>query len=287
MGNGYRIQIDELRLCFHANREQLNELETVEIGDSIDFYGLVLRRIASDSFRYYFAILDNYNEHIGYIKYWHFNDGEEAYLNVFVKVKNDILYREETLSHFIFWLTDIGLIFNNYTSIDLAIDSNINFPSIIKKLMRDKDILTIVNGKRVDNRKDILEGICFEYSTSLDRLWHPTITFKQKKAMKSKNEGIIVQAYDKKAEIENTSDKQYILDYYGNPKKLYRLEVRLHYQELRDYFIKQNIVVNENIIFNQELLEKMFFYHLSAVIRFTKKRRKIDWIELIKCNGRV
>ena len=58
----------------------------------------------------------------------------------------------------------------------------------------------------------------------------------QKKAITNKCDGITIQAYDKKAEIENKSNKRYILDYYGNPKHLYRLEVRLHYQELKDYF---------------------------------------------------
>ena len=35
-----------------------------------------------------------------------------------------------------------------------------------------------------------------------------------------------------------------------------------------------------------ENLKTMFFYHLSAVIRFTRGRRKLDWETLLKCNGR-
>lgn len=40
-------------------------------------------------------------------------------------------------------------------------------------------------------------------------------------------------------------------------------------------------------LFDAEVLKKMFFYHLSAVIRFTKGRRRMDWETLLKCNGRV
>ena len=180
-----------------------------------------------------------------------------------------------------------GLVFNNFTSIDLALDSTLNIPSLIKKMMRNKTIDTILNGKKVENRKDNLRGVSFEYSTSLDRLNHPTITFKQKKAIKNKQEGITVQAYDKKAEIDECSDKQYILKRYGNPKRLYRLEVRMHYRELKDYFNKIRLDPDLGVIFNCELLEDMFYYHLSSVIRFTKCRKKLDWKALIKCNARV
>ena len=175
---------------------------------------------------------------------------------------------------------------NNFTSIDIALDCRLNIPSMIKKLMRNRELYTIINGKKVDNRKGILNGVCFEYSTSLDRLNSPSITIKQKKAIKNKNDGIIVQAYDKRNEIEKNSEKHYILDYHGNPKRLFRLEVRLRYQELKDYLNKLGLVPQIEIILNNKLLEDMFFYHLSSVIRFTKGRKKLDWRTLIKCNGR-
>lgn len=89
--------------------------------------------------------------------------------------------------------------------------------------MRDKTVTTIINGKAVKDRKKVLQGVSFEYSSTLDRLNHPTITVKQKKAIANKCNGVTVQAYNKKAEIDDHSDKRYILDYYGHPKRLYRL----------------------------------------------------------------
>ena len=109
----------------------------------------------------------------------------------------------------------------------------------------------------------------------------------KKKAIANKCNGISVQAYDKKAEIDDHSDKQYILDHYGNHKRLYRLEIRLHYQELKDYFAMCKVFPEPEDLFDAEGLRKMFFYHLSAVIRFTRGRRKMDWETLLKCNGRV
>lgn len=179
------------------------------------------------------------------------------------------------------------MVFNNFTAIDLALDGGLNFPSMIKRMMRDKTVTTIINGKAVKDRKKVLQGVSFEYSSTLDRLNHPTITVKQKKAIANKCNGVTVQAYNKKAEIDGHSDKQYILDHYGNPKRLYRLEIRLHYQELKDYFELCKVAPAPEDVLDAEGLRKMFFYHLSAVIRFTRGRRKIDWETLLKCNGRV
>ena len=124
------------------------------------------------------------------------------------------------------------------------------------------------------------------YSSSLNRLNNPTITIKQKKAAANKNDGITVQAYNKKAEILQSSKKQYILDYHGNPKRLYRLEVRLHNQELKDYFAAKHITPSTDILYDGEMLKELFFHHLGAVIRFTRGRTKIQWKELLGCNGR-
>ena len=176
---------------------------------------------------------------------------------------------------------------NNFTALDVAVDTHVNVPSLIKKMMRDKNITTILNGKAIKNRKAILPELFFEYSSSLDRLRNPTITIKQKKAISNKNEGITVQAYDKRAEVLNHSGKQYVIDFYDNPKRLYRLEVRLRYRELSDFLrlIKSPAMLEQ--LFNQNFLYNIFIYHLASVIRFTKGRRKISWGELLEGNIRV
>ena len=96
-----------------------------------------------------------------------------------------------------------------------------------------------------------------------------------------------LQQNDKKAEIDNHSNKQYILDHYGNPKRLYRLEIRLYYQELKDYFTLRKVYPMPEALFDADFIRGMFYYHLSTVIRFTRGRRKLDWETLIKCNGKV
>ena len=280
------IVIDELKLCYLADRETMACLAKVEVGAWLELHHYKFYRFLNERFRFFFVLVEDGME-VAQLKFGHFTDEEDAPLYVYLKVLNHVLYDAERLQRLIALPDEFGMVFNNFTAVDLALDSKVNFPSLIKRMMRDKTITTIINGKAVKDRKKVLQGVSFEYSSTMDRLNHPTITLKQKKAITNRCDGISVQAYDKKAEIEHHSDKTYILDYYGNPKRLYRFEIRLHYQELKDYFALCKVAPVPEDVLDAECLRKMFFYHLSAVIRFTRGRHKIDWETLLKCNGRV
>ena len=280
------IVIDELKLCYLADRETMACLAKVEVGAWLELHHYKFYRLLNERFRFFFVLVEDGME-VAQLKFGHFTDEEDAPLYVYLKVLNHVLYDAERLQRLIALPDEFGMVFNNFTAVDLALDSKVNFPSLIKRMMRDKTITTIINGKAVKDRKKVLQGVSFEYSSTMDRLNHPTITLKQKKAITNRCDGISVQAYDKKAEIEHHSDKTYILDYYGSPKRLYRFEIRLHYQELKDYFALCKVAPVPEDVLDAECLRKMFFYHLSAVIRFTRGRHKIDWETLLKCNGRV
>lgn len=280
-----KCNIDELKICYVASCTDLSRLEMVEVGGYVDMYGYRLYRIVNDRFRFFFDVFRD-GEPVAQLKFGHYTDMEDSATHVYFKVLNSILYNQEQLRRVLELPTAMGMLFNNFTAIDLAFDGPLNIPALIKKMMRDKAITTIINGKAVRDRKSVLRGISFEYSSSLNRLNHPTITIKQAKAINNKNDGITVQAYDKKAEIEHYSNKQYILDYHGHPKRLYRLEVRLHYQELKDYFANRHIIPTTDILFDAEQLSELFQYHLGTVIRFTRKRTKIQWDELLGCNDK-
>ncbi len=279
------VLIDELKICYVAGNDELNHLEAVEVGEYADMYGCRLYRMVNDRFRCFFDVVQG-GEPVAQLKFGHYTDRDDATTYVYYKVLNAILYDTEKLRNVLELPTKMGMVFNNYTAIDLAYDSPQNLPTLIKKMMRDKDVTTIINGKAVRDRKSVLDGVLFMYSSSLNRLNNPTITIKQKKAVTNKNDGITVQAYNKKAEILQSSKKQYILDYHGNPTRLYRLEVRLHNQELKDYFAANHIIPTTEILYDGELLRELFFHHLGTVIRFTRGRTKIQWKELLRCNGR-
>ncbi len=259
------IQIDELKICYTAETEYLNELMSIDIGSYLEIHGYRFHRIVSDRFRYYYEVWDN-DEQVAQLKFGLYTDLSVTKHYVYFKVSNHVLYSPSRLKTILELPTKLNFDFNNYTAIDLAIDSNVNFTSLIKRMMRDKAVTTIINGKAIRDRKQVLQSVSFQYSTSLDRLKHASVTIKQKKAISNKQHGITIQAYDKKAEIEQNSDKRYILDFYGHPKRLYRLEVRLHYQELKDYFSKVNGEPIYGTMTNQELLQDMFYYHRYVLL---------------------
>ena len=199
------IVIDELKLCYIADKETMACLVEVEVGAWLEFHHYKFYRFLNERFRFFFVLVENGME-VAQLKFGHYTDDEDAPLYVYLKVLNPVLYDAERLQRLIALPDELGMVFNNFTAVDLALDSRVNFPSLIKRMMRDKTITTIINGKAVKDRKKVLQGVSFEYSSTLDRLNHPTITLKQKKAIANRCDGISVQAYNKKAEIEHRQE---------------------------------------------------------------------------------
>lgn len=283
-----KITIDELKLCYSASLSILQPLKDTCVGKYFEVPNYRLFRTVNDRFQYYFDIVEN-GIAVAFLRFGLYTESDEendtgAY--VYLKIQNSVLYDKQKLQKVLDLPVHLGLEFHHFTALDLATDTSFSVPLLIKRMMSTPFITTILNGKAIKDRKRVLPGIHFDYSTTLDRIKHPSVTIKQRKAIRNKDEGITVQAYDKRAEIDNQSDKQYILDYYGTPYRLYRLEVRLHYQELKDYFaLKQSTALPE-LVFDKTFLHDLFYYHLSSVIRFSRGRKKIAWEELIECRGR-
>ena len=279
--------IDELRICYIADPLLLDDLSHVEVGKFREFAPFTVYRVSGDRFEYTFSICIGdveAREEVGLFKYGRY--GAEDSTFCYLKVVNSVLYDQRRLKQVLSFPTLLGLVFNNFTAIDIAIDHSKNVSSIIKRMMRNPEVDTILNGKKIQDRRKRIPGVTIDYSTSLNRLKCPTITIRQAKAIKNKENGITVQSYDKKAEVEG-SEKEYILDYYNDPRYLFRLEVRLHYQELQDYCKKNNVIQCEEMLFDQETLMDMYYYHLSSVLRFSKGRVKLAWQDIISCSGRV
>ena len=105
---------------------------------------------------------------------------------------------------------------------------------------------------------------------------------KLKPLIKDKSRGSTLAAYDKRAEIANSSSKDYISDLYGRPSKLHRLEVHLNNDEIKDYFNKTDEELNIGTIFNQQFLFRLFFSTLESLIRFERGGKKLDWLDVLE-----
>jgi hypothetical protein len=227
------------------------------------------------------------------------DEQQEEY--VFFRLENHILYQtEDEIRKVLAIPTLYGMGFHHFTRLDFAKDFKKNMVKVINRLMRRTDIGTILNQTWENNHKKILKTLKEFRDRTLDKAINPELIVMQSNAVKNKNNGIIVSAYNKLAEIKNkdidNGYKQYILDYYGCPNKsLHRLEVRVNAQNITNYCEdeKHRVPMTEEILFNNNLLTDMYFEFLSRVLSFTRVntsrtgkrylRKPIHWQDIF-CN---
>ena len=284
-----RAVIDLLKICYVADTDILSDLKDLNPGQSLDFGDFRFRRTTSHHFQYAYDVSTGDIGNIMVVaaaRFGRYGDNEEnGYF--FYRIANHVLYDRDLLKFTLSIPESLGMVFHNFTAMDIAIDAKTDIAMMMKRLWHRDDITTIINGKAVRDRKAVVKNLNLVYSTSLDRMKYLTVNVKQAKAAHDKTKGVTVQAYNKMREIEESSYKDYIREYYGNPKKLYRLEVRLNNAEIQDYCRRLGIITRLDMVYDEGRLSDMFYYHLSSVIRYTKGRTKLNWKDLIAHNGKV
>lgn len=287
MNKIHGFHIDMLRLCFEITEPAIFDyLSTLERAEKADFYDFYLVRIEGKHFEYVFNIrYDDLGEDklFGELRFGINKNEDEANTHTngtrkaWISISNRVLYSTEEI-HYLEYIADVlHLELHNITSLDLCLDMSMNIARYLKRLIRCKDLGVILNGKRIKDRKEDRPEIIYTMSGNLDRDKYLTVNIKEKKAIKDKSRGRTLAAYDKRAEITNSSSKEYISDLYGCPSKLHRLEVHLNNDELKDYFNRTREELNINTIFNENFLFRLFYSTLESLIRFEKDGKKIDW----------
>ena len=289
-----KVMIDALTVCFEVeNHYHFDRISSLDFGETYDLYEFQLVRIEG---RYYdnvytITYMDDDTEiEFGQLKF-NISRGSESdnlhengNLKVWISLNNQTLYTKDQYN-LGFIATKLGLEPHNITTLDLCKDTPFNVGKSLRKLIKDKTATTILNGKRVKDRNEDRPEITYTSSGSLNKNdKYMTVNVKQKNAVKDKSKGITLTTYDKAAEVKNSSGKDYILNFYGNPKKLYRTEVHLNNQEVKDYLEGRGLFFNYYMI-DEALLEDMFYHHLNSVIRFEKGKDHITWEDLCGRNG--
>ena len=285
------IQIDALTLCYEVEHTYYyDKLSTFDYGECLDMNEFRLYRTDG---RYY--------DNVYVIRLWNgARDIEWGYLKfnlargdkdsnthtngkrkVWMSLNNETLYTDDF--HFLTYIEQrLGLEFHNVTSLDLCLDTPFSVSPLVKAYLHNKDVTTILNGKRITDRDEDRPEISYTFSGSLNKQdKYKTVNIKQRNALKDKSKGITVLTYDKVAEISNASDKQYILDYYGNPKRLYRTEVHLNAEDIKNYVEHRGIQYTPLILVDEAILEDMFFHFLGSVIRFQNRKMDVSWKHLL------
>ena len=271
--------IDCLVICFVATPGLLVSLREIRKHYRIeDFF---LMRAEGRFHRHYFNIQNKYGKELGNLYFDRYaSAGNELYL--WVKVENSVLYDGSFLEMINQLSGLLGLDFHGITSLDLARDFSYDIASRIRSLMRREDLAVIINGKEVRDRNTMLKSC----GMSLAKDGKKGLTIKQAKAAKNKHRGITLDCYDKAAEINN-SGKWYIRDFYGNRKRLHRLELRMNCEQIRRAFDSTWLTPSLEYLENQKALDYLFIYALKSVLRFRKGRTVQQWEDLFKMRCQV
>ena len=281
------VIIDAFTVCCQVENSVLFEkIVSLQFGEVMEFEDFTLTRIDGRYYNYVNSI--TYNDcgdikTFGQLKFGLNNGNDETHDNgkpkAWITVDNVALY-SQAISYLGYICEILHLNVHNFTTIDLCKDTPFDVSRTLHRLYRNKNIITILNGKRITNRDEDRPEISRTLSGSLNKDKYQTIYVKQRNAIRDKSAGVTLKTYDKLAEIRNASEKEYILDYYNNPTKLYRTEVHLNNAEIKEYLLSHNIDLNPYMMDNA-VLEAMFFDYLNRVIRFQDGKEQITWEQLL------
>lgn len=246
--NKYSINIDKLRICYvqpenliHTLIEKANGKEYVDYEGfrlhfiDVDSDGEKVKQIAAN------VLLRGVEENEDYtlLGMFLFNASSKYEGKCFYKMANSALYNLDqttlngnkiNLMCYIQSVTDIlNLKFNNFTEVELAIDTTLNVTRTIRAFIRDYNNYDMfVNGNKIKDESVRIRGYCEIFDRSRKKLSrNPTLYLKQ---TVSKGIPLHMKAYDKSTELleESPQKKEYTeaWDDFGD-KKIYRLEITI------------------------------------------------------------
>lgn len=286
-----QVMIDALTICGETSNDgMLAELAALKIGDFIWIGDSQLFRQKGRYYDYSFEILvappNEQKYKFGILNFGFRNTDEESNVwpdggyKVWIKIENRQLYTDSYLDTLHDVMSALSIEFHNMTTLDLCHDTNFNVGLAVRRRIRNKETTVILNGKVCKDRDADRDEIDYNNTGSLNRDKYRTVYIKQRKAIKDKTKGVTVTCYDKFKEIKG-SQKKYILDYYNNPEKLFRVEVHLNNEEIKQFLSSNNIGLGLSIL-EDKMREQMFFDFLNRVIRFRKNKENIDWQRILR-----
>lgn len=195
----------------------------------------------------------------------------------FFSFENRILYtpfiyvdgRKYNCAIFVEYISDdLGLEFNNITTLEIAKDSTRNYVTAVQKFIRDfANYEMFVNGHIVKDETATIPNYKKVYSSSRRKMSRiPSLYFGQ-------SDGPEIKIYDKRREMEEKERAK--LDYipqwleFGDSAPIYRAEVTFKNRDIREYMAKIG-VVGEEVMFtlSMEKLADMWQYGADRLVYF-------------------
>ena len=185
-----------------------------------------------------------------------------------------------------------GMKFNNITELELAFDSDFNFVKKIRQMIKNVNKYDLfLNGKKVDDNEEILNGYGEYYSRNRMKLQLPTLYFSQAKASDMR-----MRVYDKTTELkESTPHKEKNFKKWLNwedETNIYRVEIVFHNTNVRDFFDRYDERMAEmgghdNVISLLDMsdIRMMMFLDASDRLIYFKDKKTQEKISLLEISG--
>ena len=269
-----KIVIDKLKLCYKRDNDSrfwqmmAEQPEHIQVGD----FDLV-RRQADGTYESIYGIA--YAQHeLGTLLFDRFSDKEKKYC--WLSIRNQVFYSDTMSIAMLNEFQDAIELkrINNITQLELACDLPFNPVPKIKKLLKRDDVSVVRCGTKIDDKKQVIEGLFFLHPTNGLKELAPTLYFSDNDKRKS------FVVYDKNKEIQ-WSNKTYIAEYYGKPKHLYRMEIRLTSDELFRYFKKNDTTPSVDLLVDQSFLKSMYDEFLFRLLHFSYKRKSVGLLDAV------
>ena len=285
-GIKYRLNIDKLTLCYVAQRDivddlentkewisdgfRIDKLENIETNNETFLKVSILEPTKEETYKEY-AIIKIGNK---------FEKEEDNKRYVWIMIDNKVFYGYKKYSNdlsYIYYIADsLKLEFNNITEIHIALNSNINWFSKVKRAIRNLSLIPIILNKKYQNEKEIIDKVLYLHTA--DRKRYRTDTM----IIKNADKDMEIDLYDKSNEISDTN-KEYIREDFGIKSNIFRNEVRLKKAALKDYLDYREMKWEDFYmrLIDFDFLFDVYFYFQNKIIRFTnQKRESISILEL-------
>lgn len=275
--NNLPIQIDALKLCYKAfNPNIFSDLLTINSNETINYGKFTVVKLRG---KYYTSVLAvcimvaNEKRSVATITFSRF-PAKDGSPQLFITPRNPTLYDNmykviQCVAH------TLELSLGNITTLDICQDSTHSIVNTVKSMFANDMYTPKINGKIITDRKEYRKEIKYIYSGTLDNpRKYLTVYVEQA-------DGATLKFYNKKAEIENYSDKTYILRKYGNPKTLYRTEVHLLQEDIAD-FEKVSGTKVDPFKLDEKTLENIFYYKIENILQFKVGKENVDWRVLLQ-----
>ena len=178
--------------------------------------------------------------------------------------------RQYNCVNFITYIADdLGLVFNNISTLEIARDSTRNYVSAVQRYIRDiNNYEMFVNGNIVKDENSIIPHYKKMYSSSRRKMSRtPTLYFNQ-------TDGPELKIYDKRREMEEGERAKlgYIPQWleFGDSAPIYRAEITVRNRDIREYMARIG-VVGEEVMFilsSTDKLAEMWRYGADRLLFF-------------------